>query len=509
MLLTNSEKELFMRCISVVSFLLSVFLFCPFPLAGKGYASPRQEESRLVKVVVLGRHGVRSPIQTPETLAMWSSRTWPSWGTAPGQLTERGASLIRSAWASMRSELAFDGLLPSSECPESDAVFLYADNEERTVATARNILQGLAPGCSFNISTGTEKVDPLFHPVQNGFMTSPRFSDRDKQTLAGRLIRVHAEQERNIAELSAILGTASSRLCSPGRSFCSLGDIPSTLLFPPSESQKNVSLKGGLSIASSTAEILLLESLEWPEQALAIPVEQPAPVPRRPAGPVEMKTRQIITAPKSDTAGAVPLRLPSRWEPALPESSAAPVMANPGTAFRLLAVHTAIQNVIQRYPAVARSNGLPLLSLIAETLNGTSPIDAANKARLVIFSGHDTNLINIAGMLGLHWDNAPLPPDSTPPGSMLIFRLWETPQGVLVQVAFQSQTPAAFLNTDEPAMREAALHHVPLLLPGKLSETPSGPGLPLTTFRNTVHAMTGNNIPAMLKKYFTDKINFD
>lgn len=91
---------------------------------------------------------------------------------------------------------------------------------------------------------------------------------------------------------------------------------------------------------------------------------------------------------------------------------------------------------------------------------------------------------------------------------MLIFRLWETPQGVLVQAAFQSQTPAAFLNTGEPAMRETALHHVPLLLPGKLSETPSGPGLPLTTFRDTVHAMTGNSIPAMLKKYFTDKTNF-
>lgn len=40
--------------------------------------TPVYEE--LEKVVVVSRHGVRSPTQSAETLASWSSRQWPNWG---------------------------------------------------------------------------------------------------------------------------------------------------------------------------------------------------------------------------------------------------------------------------------------------------------------------------------------------------------------------------------------------------------------------------------------------
>jgi 4-phytase/acid phosphatase len=43
---------------------------------------------------------------------------------------------------------------------------------------------------------------------------------------------------------------------------------------------------------------------------------------------------------------------------------------------------------------------------------------------LLVLSGHDTNLSNLSGMLGLSWKLPGYPPDDTPPGGALIFSLW-------------------------------------------------------------------------------------
>jgi 4-phytase/acid phosphatase len=43
---------------------------------------------------------------------------------------------------------------------------------------------------------------------------------------------------------------------------------------------------------------------------------------------------------------------------------------------------------------------------------------------VVLLSGHDTNLSNLSGMLGLSWKLAGYQPDDTPPGGALIFSLW-------------------------------------------------------------------------------------
>ena len=48
-----------------------------------GLRGDAPENSRLLKLVVLSRHGVRSPTQSPEELARWASRPWPQW---PGWL---------------------------------------------------------------------------------------------------------------------------------------------------------------------------------------------------------------------------------------------------------------------------------------------------------------------------------------------------------------------------------------------------------------------------------------
>ena len=180
-------------------------------------------------------------------------------------------------------------------------------------------------------------------------------------------------------------------------------------------------------------------------------------------------------------------------------------MVNPREALHLLRVHSDIMNALQRTPETARASGLPLLLLIAEALEGASPLSTANDAELVIFSGHDSNIANIAGLLDLHWDGGQFPEDSIPPGSMLMFRLWLTPQGHMVQPSFLSQTLAALLSTDEDAMSNAAFHEVALALPGATMETPSGLGMPLKDFARYVGDMAGEDIASRLDQMFNPK----
>ena len=57
------------------------------------------------------------------------------------------------------------------------------------------------------------------------------------------------------------------------------------------------------------------------------------------------------------------------------------------------------------------------------------PSTPAGQQALLLLSGHDTNLSNLSGMLGLSWTLPGYQPDDTPPGGALIFTLWRDPAG--------------------------------------------------------------------------------
>ena len=274
-------------------------------------------------------------------------------------------------------------------------------------------------------------------------MTSPAFSADERLRLSSELESIRRKDARELSFLSALLGPVM--------------ESPDVLHFPKEGSRKKLTLNGGLHTAASSAEILLLQCLEWPIQSQSLTEETILHTAKDPS-PVEKKTLQILNAP-------APGNTPSLAEAPL-QNSEKPVMVNPRTALELLTVHTDVQNALQRAPAQALASGLPLLAVMTGILSGTSPLDEANNAALSLFVGHDTNIANVAGLLGLHWQNGEFPPDSAPPGSMLFFGLWNTPQGKVVRAAYVRQSLAALLTTDENVMEEAALFRVPLSLPG-------------------------------------------
>lgn len=128
---------------------LSILALCALLAATApegGAAEQGGGDAKLLKMVVLSRHGVRSPTQSSETLESWSRKDWPEWPVKRGELTPRGAKLVTAMWEQEAAFLREAGLLPSKGCPEAGTIAVRADRDQRTRVTGEAVLEGLAPG---------------------------------------------------------------------------------------------------------------------------------------------------------------------------------------------------------------------------------------------------------------------------------------------------------------------------------------------------------------------------
>jgi 4-phytase / acid phosphatase len=87
-------------------------------------------------------------------------------------------------------------------------------------------------------------------------------------------------------------------------------------------------------------------------------------------------------------------------------------------------------DLMRRTPYLARARGSNLLAHVLRSLEQAASGKATAGAlgqpgdALLVLAGHDTNLSNLSGMLGLSWKLAGYQPDDTPPGGALILSLW-------------------------------------------------------------------------------------
>jgi 4-phytase / acid phosphatase len=358
---------------------------------------------RLVKLVILSRHGVRSPIPSASELAGWTASPWPSWRCPapdrpdrpcdPGQLTPRGRSLAAQMGAYYRAYLA--RLLPPEGCPSPQQVFVWADTDERTRETGLALLRGFRPNCDsgryFRIAPAGR--DRIFHPVGNAgpCRLDAARAERDIAARAGGdLSGVAKSLERELAIAQHTLQCCRPKLCRatarkcgvpPSEGACTLTDrLPSCLVRrPDAGGPTRVQLGGALRVASSFAELVLLEYANG--------------------------------LPRSEVGWGRILR--SRM-PAL---------------FRL---HTAAFDLEQRTPYVAALQGSMLLRRILGALadaGGGRPGTAPPAARFVAYIGHDTNIANVAAMLDLAWRQPGYRKNQMPPAGALIFELRQSRAG--------------------------------------------------------------------------------
>ena len=375
---------------------------------------------RLKFVLILTRHGVRSPTGSNEQLDQYSSQPWPKWDVPPGYLTPHGAKLMTIFGAYDRAYLAQQGLVSATGCEDAAHISIYADSEERTVESAKSLAEGMFPGCPPDRRPQQHwlmegKPDPLFHPLAASVAKYDR--DRALASIGGRIGNdpkgVTAAYRPQLEALQSILlGCAAALPCpSPGHTPSKLLlDIPATL--DAGKGDHLAELRGPLNSASTLTENFLLEYTE------GLPMEQVG------------------------------------WG-----------HLDASSVRHLMDLHTAASDLTRRTPYLATVQASGLLAHIVDTfqqaVSGKAVPGALGKLNdnVVVLVGHDTNIANVAGMLSLNWllDGRR---DDTPPGGALVFELWQKPDpaGYEVHAYYMAQRleqmrNAVPLNMDQPPSR--------------------------------------------------------
>ena len=102
--------------------------------------------------------------------------------------------------------------------------------------------------------------------------------------------------------------------------------------------------------------------------------------------------------------------------------------AEKGKWMKLLAIHADLFNKEQRNRSVALPQGANLLYHMAYAIKNGAPLippstDGAAPSNFVVYVGHDTNIANVAGLLGLEWKIGDYPSNDVAPGAALAFEV--------------------------------------------------------------------------------------
>ena len=367
--------------------------------------------SELKYVVIVSRHGVRSPTSSAQQLSQYSAEPWPQWDVPPGYLTSHGRSLMTLFGAYDRSYFLSQGLFRGQGCYDSSRVSYWADNEERTLETARAMAEGMLPGCDAKIGSHPKgEHDPLFSPLAAGSGTTGR-------ALAAAAVsgRVGANPEALLDLYRTELDDLAQVLHGAKRSWL---DAPMEIT--PGKSDSLADVTGPLKTASTLTENLLLEYTNG-------------------------MTGKDLGWGRLDAA----------------------------TLQRIMVLHTAYADLVRRTSYEARAGGSNLLfhilASIRQAATGKSVSGALGNpgdAALVIV-GHDTNLSNLSGILRISWLLQGYQADDPVPGGALVFELWQSADSKQLSVrtyytaqSLEQMRMAVALTIQAPPLR------APVFIPG-------------------------------------------
>ena len=362
------------------------------PAAQNPEARPADGSAELQFVVALSRHGVRSPIGNTDLLNKYSSAPWPKWDVQPGYLTPHGYELMKLFGAWDRVRLSGQGLFAPSGCEDAAHVTILADSDQRTRETGKALAEGMFPGCSIDVHAQAEgTADPLYR-LAGGL--NPGDAALAAAAIAGRIggdpKRLTEAFRPQLAALDNVLA-GCGHAPSTATKRTSIFDIPSAL---GAGSDNFSGYRGPLSVASTMVENLLLE---------------------------------YTTGMSNANTG---------WG-----------CVDGATLRALMQLDTASWDFSYRTPTVARIYASNLLdrieSSMEQSIAGKPVAGALSKPgdRLLILVGHDTNIVTVAGALGVDWivDGRV---DDTPPGGALLFEVWRPRNGgkPFVRLEYTAQT---------------------------------------------------------------------
>ena len=354
-------------------------------------------DMKLKFAVIVTRHGVRSPIRRVEELDAYSEAPWPAWGVAPGDLTPNGRKLMVMFGSYYRDYFIHNSLLSTSGCGEANTIHIHADVDSRTQDTGRALASGMMPRCSIDVHVLRAEKDPLFSPL------AARIGTPDRALAVASIAgRIGGNPDAVVANHRQAFDTLRQVLfgCTPTVR-CAAEEQPDkkAILREPSsigatEHGHMADIYGPLKIGSNLSESLQLE------YANGMTGER-------------LGWGRLTTAKLMD----------------------------------IMTLHAAYADLVRQTPYIARIQASNLLSHIVRSMqqavDNTPARGSLGKVgdRLLIIVGHDTNLSNIAGTLGISWLLNGYQRDDTPPGGALVFELWQDINGEFtVRTYFTAQS---------------------------------------------------------------------
>ena len=213
---------------------------------------------QLERVVLLYRHGVRTPFPGEIQLNEASGKAWPTWKQPPSELTPHGAAGARLMGRHDRQRLVAAGLFPAKGCPDASQTWFWANTDQRTIASAQALAEGFAPGCRIDIGhlpQGSE--DPLFHPIEAGATawnaTDSIASITHSTGGPDKLTDAHADALSAFAKVMGCGTHHDPDWCHPDHWHGALTVSPDT---------KHMQLTGPIATTSGTAEAILMAYAE-------------------------------------------------------------------------------------------------------------------------------------------------------------------------------------------------------------------------------------------------------
>ena len=224
------------------------------------------ERYTLEEAVILSRHNIRSPLSGKgSVLSRITPHEWFEWTSAPGELSRKGAILETQMGQFFRLWLISEGLFEENERPAEGKVRFYANSMQRTIATAQYFSSGMLPLANVEVerhcTVGT--MDPVFHPQIT--RSDPEFLTRAMEQiramggndgLPGAGARIAAEFD----VLAKVLDLKDSPAARNDTTFFPTGDLAIRL-----DLYKEPSMTGGLKMANSASDALILQYYEDPD----------------------------------------------------------------------------------------------------------------------------------------------------------------------------------------------------------------------------------------------------
>ena len=282
-----------------------------------------------------------------------------------------------------RERFLKDQLFAGAGCADAKGVYIWADTDQRTLETGRALSESLLPGCDAPThSRPAGEKDPLFAGLSE---YDPSLAVEAVRARLGTDARkVLAEQKSATDTLQLVLDGGQARA---NKSIGALDDVGVSL------KGATVELQGPFSVGSTLSEDLLLEYVEG------------------------MRGTDL------------------GWGRLTKENLA-----------RVLGLHGVYTDLMRRTPYLARVRGSNLLFHILRSLeqaaSGNEMVGALGHPgdKLLVLSGHDTNLSNLSGMLDLSWSLPGYQKDETPPGGALMFSLWKEGDRTFVTTEYVAQS---------------------------------------------------------------------